>query len=285
MVAVVGDALVVHAGVPARLLRTMSRVLPAEKTLGMLAEGWPQLFDKSSWPDVSAKLRDRVGEFVQHRGYFKASTGCKDVNAVLGMLNKNAAGSSSETTLKRIVVGHTPDDYAHERCGGALVAADSSLGRRFRAFGNRYCPGHKVQFQTHDDNVKGKREKHEAVTAMLAVAGCGRDRLRDACEGTITRLVRKTTSEAWPASVEVIPMPFQDGRVTTLDVSAANSNLKKSSSEFTWMGWAFRFELCVVAIACALPLVALMLQTQAADDCCTPGGSVCCFGDVRMKQL
>ena len=42
----------------------------------------------------------------------------------------------------RIAVGHTPEDNVRIRCGGRLLALDSTLSRSFRAHGNYYCDAH-----------------------------------------------------------------------------------------------------------------------------------------------
>ena len=41
--------------------------------------------------------------------------------------------------VSRIAVGHTPEDHVRIRCGGRLLALDSTLSRSFRAHGNYYC--------------------------------------------------------------------------------------------------------------------------------------------------
>ena len=54
--------------------------------------------------------------------------GCARVEAVCRLLN-----------VSRIAVGHTPEDDVRIRCGGRLLALDSTLSRSFRAHGNYSC--------------------------------------------------------------------------------------------------------------------------------------------------
>jgi len=56
---------------------------------------------------------------------------CDRVVALLRRLN-----------VSRIAVGHTPEDSVRIRCGGRLLAIDSTLSRSFRAHGNYYCDAH-----------------------------------------------------------------------------------------------------------------------------------------------
>merc|ERR1711865_1027023 len=58
---------------------------------------------------------------------------CKNVEATLRLLAK-------ETGVDFIIVGHTPGNTVRQTCDSKFLAADSSLSRYFRAFGNRYCP-------------------------------------------------------------------------------------------------------------------------------------------------
>jgi len=48
---------------------------------------------------------------------------------------------SSMKGIKRLGVGHTPDDSVRIECNGIFAALDSSLGRWIRATGNQYCRG------------------------------------------------------------------------------------------------------------------------------------------------
>ena len=95
----------------------------------------------------SAKLLHIASEMVEYRGLHDAYAGryedrhsrgatpaqvaCDRVVALLRRLN-----------VSRIAVGHTPEDSVRVRCGGRLLALDSTLSRSFRAHGNYYCDAH-----------------------------------------------------------------------------------------------------------------------------------------------
>ena len=119
-------------------------------------------------------------DMVQHRGYFSPGSGCKEVANVLRRLRSTGIG--------RVVVGHTPHDDAHERCGGQLLATDSSLSRSFRAHGNLYCP---------------LRDSLQAVTGLSMACKAV---VKKECEGSISRLVRASPSNPWPTSVDHFKM-------------------------------------------------------------------------------
>lgn len=89
--------------------------------------------------------------------------GCERVAAVLERLN-----------VSRIAVGHTPADSVRVRCGGRLLAVDSTLSRSFRAHGNFYCS--------------------EAMTAADPTV-C--PPINQACEGQIVRLERSGDGSPW----------------------------------------------------------------------------------------
>ena len=74
----------------------------------------------------------------------------------------------------RLAVGHTPEDNVRIRCGGRLLALDSTLGRSFRAHGNYYCDG---QMEREEPRLCPPR--HEA------------------CEGQIVRLERAEPQAPW----------------------------------------------------------------------------------------
>ena len=165
IVAVVGDAVVAHAGLQIGLLDAEVRALAAERGLSHL-DALHAATNERFWAwcarnianatvpfSVTADFDDElhlVSDAVQHRGYFKShgGPGCDEVSAVLAFLNANAsatkkgeegAAKQNSTVLRRIVVGHTPEDDVQLLCDGALVAADSALSRPFRANGNYYC--------------------------------------------------------------------------------------------------------------------------------------------------
>mmetsp|Transcript_109836 Transcript_109836/g.309714 ORF Transcript_109836/g.309714 Transcript_109836/m.309714 type:complete len:458 (+) Transcript_109836:25-1398(+) len=150
VVAVVGGALVVHGGLPAADLATVASRRHEHETLvqaldaattGAFRQLWqrPQDggaadFGRLEWGLENAEL---IHEAVTFRGYHGGRHGganpCGEVESVLKLLRP-------ETGVELIVVGHTPGDSVRLSCGRKLVAADSSLSRYFRAFGNLYCP-------------------------------------------------------------------------------------------------------------------------------------------------
>ena len=95
----------------------------------------------------SAELLHLASEMVEYRGLHEAYAGryedrhsrgatpaqvaCDRVVALLRQLN-----------VSRIAVGHTPEESVRVRCGGRLLALDSTLSRSFRAHGNYYCDAH-----------------------------------------------------------------------------------------------------------------------------------------------
>jgi len=97
------------------------------------------------------------------RGTSATQVACSRVTAVLKRLKAS-----------RIAVGHTPDDTVRVRCGGRLLALDSTLSRSFRAHGNFYCD---AAAERADPRICPPR--------------------RDACEGQIVRLERGGPEEAW----------------------------------------------------------------------------------------
>lgn len=261
LVAVVGDALIVHAGIP---LKVLQRALKAEAShpensgadaefllhaastgalreglehfaLGKLGSNFTKSMSDSSVlspmgaHSVTGGLTALLGnswretlvtEMVTYRGFFRSTRreplqGCAEVRAVLQALNEpprnerqHRATSASATApgagtplaqkesgglrapLRRIVVGHTPRDEASELCGGALVAADSSLSRPFRAFGNHYCP---------------VGRPFEEAPAALPGSGC-EAALEARCEGSISKLTRSSPEDQWPDSVEFLSL-------------------------------------------------------------------------------
>ena len=107
----------------------------------------------------AARYRDRHSR----RGASAAQVACDRVVAVLRRLNAS-----------RLAVGHTPEDNVRIRCGGRLLALDSTLGRSFRAHGNYYCDG---QMEREEPRLCPPR--HEA------------------CEGQIVRLERAEPQAPW----------------------------------------------------------------------------------------
>ena len=97
------------------------------------------------------------------RGTSAGQVACDRVAAVLQKLNAS-----------RIAVGHTPEDNVRIRCGGRLLALDSTLSRSFRAHGNFYC------------NAESERADPHICPPR-----------RDVCEGQIVRLERSGPQAPW----------------------------------------------------------------------------------------
>ena len=94
---------------------------------------------------AESELTEIASEMVEFRGLHEHYAGrytdrhsasatsavqlaCARVEAVCRLLN-----------VSRIAVGHTPETNVRIRCGGRLLALDSTLSRSFRAHGNYYC--------------------------------------------------------------------------------------------------------------------------------------------------
>lgn len=88
---------------------------------------------------------------------------CERVVALLRRLN-----------VSRLAVGHTPADSVRVRCGGRLLALDSTLSRSFRAHGNFYCD---AQMERDEPRICPPRN--------------------EACEGQIVRLEREHPQAPW----------------------------------------------------------------------------------------
>ena len=86
----------------------------------------------------ASPLFHAASELVEYRGLHDPRQGCARVAEVLNIFNSRAEARGG-VRFERIAVGHTPANTVRLRCGGALVALDSALGRDFRATGNLYC--------------------------------------------------------------------------------------------------------------------------------------------------
>ena len=133
---------------------------------------------------AESDLAELASEMVEYRGlhehyagrykdkYLQSATsarqlGCERVEAVCKLLN-----------VSRIAVGHTPEDNVRIRCGGRLLALDSTLSRSFRAHGNYYC-----------------NEAMERSVPHIC------PKRREKCEGQIVRLERSAADEQWKLHV------------------------------------------------------------------------------------
>ena len=191
IVAIVADALIVHGGVSARLLNflesmagmqgvSVADLVHAKTNVPFQTFFQEELGKVHGANQIEARLKEGyalelIMDMVQHRGYFDSSTGCAEVNNVLAKMDKG---------LNRIVVGHTPHDYAMELCGGKLLASDSSLSRSFRAHGNMYCP------------LRESLEKYRGT-------GTCQFKYKDVCEGSISRMTRASARDPWPTNMEI----------------------------------------------------------------------------------
>ncbi len=199
VIAIVGDALLVHGGLSQGIINYVAR---NAKTNGesvedalyqMVNKPFRSFFEKNLGPvgeDKANSIKDRLQggyifeiilSMVQHRGYFDSAKGCSEVESVIAQLQGEK--------VNRICVGHTPRDYAEELCGGRLLASDSSLSRSFRAYGNLYCPLDK-KFVIKDES---KSNIH---------GSCSQTPFVDKCEGSISVLKRESADYEWPNNVK-----------------------------------------------------------------------------------
>jgi hypothetical protein len=190
LVAIVGDALVVHGGVSDRVMNYLES-LAKQKSISVAdavdsATNLPftAFFQEQlAKVDSANKIEDRLTgghvfelilDMVQYRGYFDGAEGCAEVDRVLSQVDAN---------LNRIVVGHTPHEYALELCNGKLLASDSSLSRSFRAYGNMYCP------------------LRDSLEEYRGSGTCGETH-NDFCEGSISRITRASAEDEWPTNMQ-----------------------------------------------------------------------------------
>jgi hypothetical protein len=215
LVAIVGDALVVHGGVSDRVVdfvEAMATRQPPQQQSQSQSQGmnhvnvtkalhsmtnvafsrfFQQELEKVHGANqIQARLTggyvlEIIMDMVQHRGYFDRIKGCSEVKYVLDKLNGAGTGAGAGTGLNRIVVGHTPHDDATELCNGKLLASDSSLSRSFRAHGNMYCP---LKKSLVEDYARGRI--------------CSKALQKEQCEGSISRITRASVKDAWPTNVQ-----------------------------------------------------------------------------------
>jgi len=194
VVAVIGDALVTHVGLSLQVLDYVKQYAKQEGiAIGEALDGLTNVPFYTCWSlhliaDAEGKLAmitktntinnipeialSLIGELVTYRGNFNDKNEAS-VDRILSILN-----------LHRIVVGHTPHDFATEFFDGRLLATDSTLSRTFRAFGNLYCP------------VRDGLRK----TSIEEISDRARE-INDVCEGSILQLRRKSSSDPWPKNV------------------------------------------------------------------------------------
>lgn len=196
IVAIVGDALTVHGGVSDRLLQYVANTAQQEgKSLEEILyrdtnARWTSFFQEElekvkGANQIEARLTggfalELIMDMIQHRGYFDQQKGCQEVDFIIKNMHFNEDKATTKVPdLNRIVVGHTPHNQAFEACNGKLLASDSSLSRSFRAHGNMYCPLRKSL-----DDYRG------TGTCLKSYV--------DKCEGSISRITRKSFSDPWP---------------------------------------------------------------------------------------
>lgn len=194
LVAIVGDALVVHGGVSRQVVNFVNQVAeqhgvtPSTALHYLTNVPFGQFWGKHIPNMVKANsVKERIGQeyvleisldMVQHRGYFKRD-GCQEVQDVIAKFDG----------VERIVVGHTPRSFAEELCDGELVASDSTLSRSFRAYGNYYCPI--------DERARQRIGGSQPFTRCEI-------RVKDTCEGSISSISRASPSDKWPRNVQLL---------------------------------------------------------------------------------
>lgn len=214
LVAIVGDALVVHGGVSDRVVdfveamatrqqqqqpQGMKHVNVTNALHAMTNVAFSRFFQQElekvhGANQIQARLTggyalEIIMDMVQHRGYFDRIKGCSEVEYVLNKLDGKSAGAGAGAGagLNRVVVGHTPHDDATEMCNGKLLASDSSLSRSFRAHGNMYCP---LKKSLVEDYARGR-----TCSKVLHMH-------KEQCEGSISRITRASVKDAWPTNVQ-----------------------------------------------------------------------------------
>lgn len=211
VVGIVGDAFIVHGGLSTRVMHYLESValknsasvvdtVDASTNIPFQNFFEDQLGKADGANQIEARLTggyvfELLLDSVQHRGYFDQTNGCSDVNYVLNALD---AG------LNRIVVGHTPHDYALELCGGKLLASDSSLSRSFRAHGNMYCP------------------LRDSLSEYRGSGTC-RQTQEEFCEGSISRITRESADDEWPQTME----RFKIHELTSLTALNADETIEE----------------------------------------------------------
>lgn len=119
--AVLAGVLFVHGGLPSALtLRQIQQLGPGAVV------NVDEFFSSGR-----KELLEMVHEVVTYRG-FHGRRGCREVDQALHLLK--------DDDVQMIVVGHTAGKTVRQMCGDRLVAADSSLSRFYRSYGNRFCP-------------------------------------------------------------------------------------------------------------------------------------------------
>lgn len=201
LVAIIGDALISHAGISTRMMHKVDayRHETREKTgkapsrcdalHRMTNEKFVNFFENhvrnetfkanSIKDPLDEDFSTMISDVVEYRGYFGKSAS-QNVNSTKIWLNNRQ--------ITRLVVGHTPQEEVHSKYGGQLLAVDSMLSRYFRVHGNYFCPM--------NEDIRSEL----SAKRVLLSRNCRQKPLKQ-CHGNIARISRSSPSEEW-SSVE-----------------------------------------------------------------------------------
>ena len=192
-------SLFVHGGVSPELVA--SRADARDYLVdGLLNRRWRSVGASAAALD-HALLSD-ASSLVEYRGLHDPRQGCQRVERILAALSTSATddggrgGAARRDPVERIAVGHTPGLEVRVRCGGRLLALDSSLGRDFRAYGNMYCDSTRVA------EPRVRRGDPAGGCAPRARGGT-----RAVCEGQIVRFERTATRGGAGRGARVLHAP------------------------------------------------------------------------------
>lgn len=158
-------------------------------------------------------------DLVLYRGYFSPQmsssvvSGCSEVAEIIRLLHSEG--------VRRIVVGHTPSDFAYEKCNGQLLAADSSLSRHFRQYANLYCP------------ISG------------GTKGFCSSKPLQFCEGSISRIEKKQADQ-WSDHFTILyHNKDDDSMINNFNDNLSRSQTKDDQTHYSiGTGYTFLFYLC-----------------------------------------
>ena len=175
----------------------------------------------------------------RRKKYRNRSLRAKSIEKGLSRSEQKASenGLSEQKVSKTVSPSSRSRAQVRTSCGGALVAADSSLSRPFRANGNYYC----------GVRAAGSPDSCEATV--------------DACEGSIARLARSDAADAWPANVDALPMRGRPRRAARAGVADDPSGPPLGAAAATT-----RVPLGATAAALAVGVWLLRGRSRAAGD-------------------
>lgn len=230
LVARVGGALLMHGGLPAKVLKKLRKQAPEQELYKVLEKATTSSF-RHMWEGgrlstpaaVTGNLeglgpRDPIHELVTYRGLHKS---CDEVAEVLDMLNDTADGP------ELLVVGHTPGDNVRLSCDGRFAALDSSLSRYFRQHGNLYCPD------------RTRQEGQAAVNRGKRLKDCGMP-VPDECGGQAGRV--SFTEGRWRLTPVVLS---EASRRQSVENSAAPKTIENPATSKTIAGCAVAALFCL----------------------------------------